>query len=224
MFAIALTAFASFPTLVRAEDARARIRADAVADRDADAGTHVTYGDGIYRSHDGGKTWNHLGLEKTYAISKISLDPRNPQIAVVAALGDPFKASLDCGIYRTIDGGKTRTKTTTITEVEGEERGALPLVALPPPKPTRRVAFAGIAGGELRPSSGYAFVRTQRHAAALAEAISSNAPIRHRDQPLSAFGRCSARDVAESCPRRTGVLHETLCERPARCDGALPFR
>ena len=71
----------------------------------------VTYGDGIYRSHDGGKTWIHLGLDDTYAISKISLDPRDPQIAVVAALGDPFKDSPDRGIYRTTDGGKTWSKT-----------------------------------------------------------------------------------------------------------------
>ena len=71
----------------------------------------VSYGDGIYRTSDGGKTWRHLGLEGSYAISKIALDPANPQIAVVAALGDPFRDNDERGIYRTTDGGKTWQKT-----------------------------------------------------------------------------------------------------------------
>jgi photosystem II stability/assembly factor-like uncharacterized protein len=71
----------------------------------------VSYGNGVYRSIDGGKTWSALGLRGSYAISKISLDPRNRQIAVVAALGDPFRDSDDRGVYRTVDGGKTWTKT-----------------------------------------------------------------------------------------------------------------
>ncbi|MDQ2908295.1 MAG: hypothetical protein M3R44_02980, partial [Candidatus Eremiobacteraeota bacterium] len=71
----------------------------------------VSYGDGIYRTLDGGKSWSHLGLEKTYAISKIALDRRDPRTAVVAALGSPFENSSDRGVYRTLDGGKTWTKT-----------------------------------------------------------------------------------------------------------------
>jgi photosystem II stability/assembly factor-like uncharacterized protein len=69
----------------------------------------VSYGNGVWRSTDGGKTWKHLGLESTYAIAKIALDPRDPNIAVVAALGDPFRDSDDRGVYRTVDGGKTWT-------------------------------------------------------------------------------------------------------------------
>jgi photosystem II stability/assembly factor-like uncharacterized protein len=71
----------------------------------------VSYGNGVYRSTDGGRTWTRLGLAGTYAISKISLDPRNRDVAVVAALGDPFRDSDERGIYRTLDGGKTWTKT-----------------------------------------------------------------------------------------------------------------
>ena len=83
----------------------------------------VSYGDGIYRSTDGGKTWSHLGLEKTYAISKIALDPRDPNVAVVAALGNPFHDSDERGVYRTADGGKTWTKTLTL----GADSGAADL-------------------------------------------------------------------------------------------------
>ncbi len=79
----------------------------------------VSYGDGMYRSSDGGKTWRHLGLENSYAISKISLDPRDPQVAVVAALGDPFKDSAERGIYRTTDGGVTWRKTLELAPDSG---------------------------------------------------------------------------------------------------------
>lgn len=71
----------------------------------------VSYGDGMYRSTDGGKSWSHLGLEKSYAISKIALDPRDSRTAVVAALGSPFADSTERGVYRTLDGGKTWMKT-----------------------------------------------------------------------------------------------------------------
>ncbi len=79
----------------------------------------VSYGDGMYRSLDAGKTWQHIGLENTYAISKIALDPRDPNVAVVAALGSPFQDSSDRGIYRTADGGKTWTKTLALGPSSG---------------------------------------------------------------------------------------------------------
>ncbi|MBD5605870.1 MAG: hypothetical protein IAI48_12400 [Candidatus Eremiobacteraeota bacterium] len=71
----------------------------------------VSYGDGMYRSTNGGKTWTHLGLDRSYAISKIELDPRDAKVAVVAALGDPFADSTERGIYRTTDGGATWKQT-----------------------------------------------------------------------------------------------------------------
>jgi photosystem II stability/assembly factor-like uncharacterized protein len=79
----------------------------------------VSYGNGIFRSTDGGKTWTNLGLRGSYAISKISLDPRNRQVAVVAALGDPFRDSDERGVYRTVDGGKTWTKTLDLAPDSG---------------------------------------------------------------------------------------------------------
>ncbi|GAC1310772.1 MAG: hypothetical protein NVSMB19_25100 [Vulcanimicrobiaceae bacterium] len=79
----------------------------------------VSYGDGVYRSSDGGKTWRHLGLEHSYAISKISLDPKNPEIAVVAALGDPFADNDERGVYRTVDGGRSWKKTLALAPDSG---------------------------------------------------------------------------------------------------------
>jgi len=71
----------------------------------------VSYGDGIYHSVDGGKTWQHVDLRGTSQISRIIVDPQNVNVVLVAALGDPFKDSPDRGIFRTADGGKTWTKT-----------------------------------------------------------------------------------------------------------------
>jgi photosystem II stability/assembly factor-like uncharacterized protein len=67
----------------------------------------VSYGNGVYRSTDGGKTWTALGLEKTLQISSIVVDPANPNHVVVGAMGDFFADSPDRGIYVTDDAGKT---------------------------------------------------------------------------------------------------------------------
>ncbi len=82
-----------------------------VGSGEANPRNDVSYGDGMYRTNDGGTSWLHLGLNNTYAIAAIALDPRDARNAVVAALGSPFVDSPDRGVYRTLDGGKTWTKT-----------------------------------------------------------------------------------------------------------------
>lgn len=67
----------------------------------------VSYGDGLYKSTDGGEHWTNVGLGGTRYISRIVVDPRNHNHVVVAALGDVFADSHDRGIYVTDDGGKT---------------------------------------------------------------------------------------------------------------------
>jgi photosystem II stability/assembly factor-like uncharacterized protein len=74
-------------------------------------GVMTTYGDGIYKSSDGGKTWKNMGLEKTRHISDVVLHPRNPDIVYVAAQGAAHGASEERGIYKSTDGGKTWRKT-----------------------------------------------------------------------------------------------------------------
>jgi photosystem II stability/assembly factor-like uncharacterized protein len=68
---------------------------------------NITYGDGVYRSLDAGKTWQHLGLRDTRHIGAIVVDPRNPDIVFVAALGHAFGPNEERGIFRTGDGGKS---------------------------------------------------------------------------------------------------------------------
>jgi photosystem II stability/assembly factor-like uncharacterized protein len=70
----------------------------------------MTYGDGVYKSSDGGKTWNHVGLEDTRQIGALIVDPNNPDVVLVAALGHAFGPGAERGVFRTTDGGKSWTK------------------------------------------------------------------------------------------------------------------
>jgi photosystem II stability/assembly factor-like uncharacterized protein len=67
-------------------------------------------GDGVWGTTDGGKTWNHLGLDDTQSINRLAVDPTNPRIVFVAAMGHLFGQNAERGLYRTVDGGKTWTK------------------------------------------------------------------------------------------------------------------
>ena len=66
----------------------------------------VSYGDGVYRSTDAGKTWVHLGLEDTRHIARIRVHPQNPDLVYVAALGHAFGPNQQRGVFRSQDGGK----------------------------------------------------------------------------------------------------------------------
>jgi photosystem II stability/assembly factor-like uncharacterized protein len=68
-------------------------------------------GDGIYKSTDGGKTWQRLGLEDTHHIGKVILHPTDPNTVWVAAVGHLYSANAERGVYKTTDGGKTWAKT-----------------------------------------------------------------------------------------------------------------
>jgi photosystem II stability/assembly factor-like uncharacterized protein len=73
----------------------------------APRGVMTSYGDGMYRSNDAGKTWTKLGLEKTQHISRIIIHPTNPDVVYVAAQGALFAPNKERGVYRSKDGGKT---------------------------------------------------------------------------------------------------------------------
>ena len=67
-------------------------------------------GDGVWGTTDGGKTWNHLGLDDTQAIGRIVVDPTNPSIVYVAAMGHLFGPNAERGLFKSADGGKTWKK------------------------------------------------------------------------------------------------------------------
>jgi photosystem II stability/assembly factor-like uncharacterized protein len=111
----------------------------------------VTFGDGVYKSVDGGKTWTDVGLHDVWSISRILVDPKDPNHVIVGAFGDPFRDSDARGVYVTNDGGKTWTKTLYV----GPETGAAEL-AMDPNDPSvvyasmwqfRRVPWTFHSGG-----------------------------------------------------------------------------
>jgi photosystem II stability/assembly factor-like uncharacterized protein len=70
----------------------------------------IAFGDGVYKSTDAGKTWKHSGLENTRQIGRIIVDPKNPNVVFVAALGHAYGPNPDRGVYRSRDGGATWQK------------------------------------------------------------------------------------------------------------------
>ena len=116
---------------------------------------NVTYGKGVFRSDDAGRSWRFLGLPDTRQIGKIAVHPRNPDIAFVAALGHAFGPNAERGVFRTLNGGRTWEKVL----YKDENSGAID-VAIDPDDPqvvyaslwqVRRSPWSLISGG---PGSG----------------------------------------------------------------------
>jgi photosystem II stability/assembly factor-like uncharacterized protein len=139
----------------------AAIGAIAVADSDPNViyvGTgeatirgNVSHGDGVYRSTDGGATWQNVGLADSRHIGDIIIHPKNPDIAYVAALGHAWGPSAERGVYRTTDGGKSWQQVL----FKSERAGAVDL-AMDPHHPdvlfatiweTQRFPHALVSGG-----------------------------------------------------------------------------
>ncbi len=99
--------------------------------------SHISVGQGIYKSSDAGKTWTLMGLEKTGRIGKIVIDPRNPDIVLAAAVGHAYGPQEERGVFRTTDGGKSWTRV-LFTD---ENSGCSDLV-MDPNNP--RILFAGM--------------------------------------------------------------------------------
>ncbi len=79
----------------------------------------VSYGDGVYKSTDGGKTWTNMGLKGTFQIGRIAIHPTNPDIVYVGALGRLWGPNEERGLFKTTDGGKTWEKIHYINEMTG---------------------------------------------------------------------------------------------------------
>jgi photosystem II stability/assembly factor-like uncharacterized protein len=79
----------------------------------------VSYGDGVYKSEDGGSSWKNVGLKTSEHIGKILIDPRNTDMVYVAAIGPLWKEGGERGVYKTLDGGKTWEQVLKIDEHTG---------------------------------------------------------------------------------------------------------
>jgi len=97
----------------------------------------ISYGDGVYRSNDGGKTWKNLGLRDTRQIPQVLVDPHNPEIVLVAAMGHAFAPNQERGVFRSTDGGQSWTKVLYV-----DDRTGATDLAFDPANP--RVVFAAM--------------------------------------------------------------------------------
>jgi photosystem II stability/assembly factor-like uncharacterized protein len=79
----------------------------------------ISFGDGVYKSTDGGKNWQHMGLRDTERISKILINPRDPNTVYIGALGHAFGPNEERGVFMTTDGGRTWRKTLYIDNQHG---------------------------------------------------------------------------------------------------------
>jgi len=85
-------------------------------------GGGINEGDGVYKSSDAGRTWQHLGLDDTKQIPSILVDPRDPDLVLLAAQGDVHKKSDTRGVYRSTDGGKSWTRTLYVDDSTGAQK------------------------------------------------------------------------------------------------------
>jgi photosystem II stability/assembly factor-like uncharacterized protein len=82
----------------------------------------INEGNGVYKSTDAGRTWQHVGLDLTKQIPSILVDPKNPDLVLLAAQGDVHKKSDTRGVYRSTDGGRTWTKTLYVDDSTGAQK------------------------------------------------------------------------------------------------------
>ena len=97
----------------------------------------VGYGNGMYKSMDAGRTWEHIGLENTQHIGKIAVDPRDPNRLFVAAIGHLYAPNPDRGVFRSTDGGRSWQKVL----FKNEDVGAVEVVIDPN---NSQIVYAGL--------------------------------------------------------------------------------
>ncbi|HEV3139675.1 MAG TPA: hypothetical protein VGY57_04120, partial [Vicinamibacterales bacterium] len=99
--------------------------------------SHISVGEGIFRSTDAGKTWTRMGLEKTGRIARVIVHPSDPNVILACALGHAYGPQPERGVFRTIDGGRTWDRVLFVDENTGCSD-----LAMDPKNP--RVLFAGM--------------------------------------------------------------------------------
>ncbi|MCU1331425.1 MAG: hypothetical protein JWM08_417 [Candidatus Angelobacter sp.] len=120
---------------------------------EADFRSNLTYGNGVYKSTDGGSTWKSIGLTASRHISRIAVDPHNPDTVFVAAMGSAYGSGPERGIFRSTDGGSTWQKVL----FKNENTGAID-ITLDPDHP--QTVWAALVHDQRPPWSAYPPVTT----------------------------------------------------------------
>ena len=170
----------------------------------------VGFGNGMYKSTDGGKTWAHIGLPETQHIGKIAVHPHNPDVVFVAAIGHLYAANPERGVFRSHDGGKTWQKVL----YKDENVGAVEVV-IDPSNP--QVVFAGLWNTRRPPW--YCYAPTNGPGGGIFKSTDGGSTWRQvtRGLPREGIGRTGIA-VAPSNPRRVYAVVDCLLPEP----GAAP--
>jgi len=173
------------------------------------------YGDGVYRTGDGGRTWTHLGLEATQHIGKIAVDPRNPEVVFVAAIGSLYAPSPERGVFRSRDGGRSWQKVL----FRNENVGAVDVV-IDPSDP--RVVYAALWNTRRPPW--YVYAPTNGPGGGLWKSTDGGTTWRQLTQglPAEGIGRCGIA-VAPGNPRRVYAVVDCLVPEPGAAPVPGPF-
>jgi photosystem II stability/assembly factor-like uncharacterized protein len=111
--------------------------------------SNLTYGNGVFKSTDAGATWKNIGLRASRHIARVLVDPRNPDVVLVAAMGEAYGPSAERGVYRSTDGGATWQRVL----FKDENHGAIELAADPD---NFQTMYAAIVHDQRPPWSTYA--------------------------------------------------------------------
>ncbi|HEY7474830.1 MAG TPA: hypothetical protein VH679_07445 [Vicinamibacterales bacterium] len=181
------------------------------------------YGNGVYKSTDAGGTWTHLpGLEETHHIGKVAVDPRNPDIVFVAAIGHLYDAHPERGLYRSRDGGRTWSKVL----FKNDSVGAVDVVIDPA---NSQVVYAAL--WNTRRPVWYTYQPTNGPGGGIYKSIDGGTTWTQLTAglPKACIGR-SGIAVAPSNPRRVYAIVDDFLpegqidEPPAGCPGTPPGR
>ena len=174
----------------------------------------VGFGNGVYKSTDAGRTWTHLGLDDTQHIGKIAVDPKNPDVLFVAAIGHLYAANPERGVFRSKDGGKSWQKVL----YKGDSVGAVE-VAIDPSN--SQIVYAGLWNTRRPPWFTYA--PTNGPGGGLFKSTDGGASWTQLTAglPAQGIGR-SGIAIAPSDPRRVYAVIDCLLPGPTPAGGAAP--
>jgi len=172
------------------------------------------YGNGVYKTTDGGATWTHLGLENTEHIGKIAVDPRNPDVVFVAAMGSLYGPNPDRGVFRSRDGGRTWQRV-----LYGDENVGAVEVVIDPSNP--RVVYAGLWNTRRPPW--FVYAPTNGPGGGIFKSTDGGSTWKQLTAglPTGVIGR-SGIAVAPANPRRVYAVVDCLDPEPAAAGAAAP--
>ena len=181
-------------------------------------------GDGMWGTTDGGQHWTHLGLDDTQSIARIAVDPTNPNIVYVAAMGHLFGPNPERGLYKSVDGGKTWKKAKFIDTNTGLHRPrdrSRRIRRSSTPRPTSGSAPGGATTAAVRAagcgrSTDGGETWTQARRAGLAEAEGRHLrPHRDLDLPREAQRRFTRRSKSARAAARAAARRRKAVRRAA---------